>query len=82
MVGQHGGGGEYEVQSGFGWTNGVVLALLEKYGSELTPPTPTGATFLLSSLAAARAHSSSQSSSPLTQQRLIDAITRPTLTPL
>ncbi|KAM4651788.1 trehalase [Discoglossus pictus] len=34
--GKPGGGGEYEVQMGFGWTNGVVLQLLEKYGSRLT----------------------------------------------
>uniref|UniRef100_A0A0N5A169 Trehalase n=1 Tax=Parastrongyloides trichosuri TaxID=131310 RepID=A0A0N5A169_PARTI len=27
-----GGGGEYEVQTGFGWTNGVILDLLDKYG--------------------------------------------------
>lgn len=26
------GGGEYEGQDGFGWTNGVLLALLSKYG--------------------------------------------------
>ena len=26
------GGGEYEVQEGFGWTNGVTLALLKRYG--------------------------------------------------
>ncbi|MBL7732034.1 MAG: alpha,alpha-trehalase TreF [Chitinophagaceae bacterium] len=26
------GGGEYEGQDGFGWTNGVLLALLHKYG--------------------------------------------------
>ena len=26
------GGGEYEGQDGFGWTNGVLLALLKKYG--------------------------------------------------
>jgi alpha,alpha-trehalase len=26
------GGGEYEGQDGFGWTNGVVLALIKKYG--------------------------------------------------
>ena len=25
-------GGEYTVQSGFGWTNGVMLSLLERYG--------------------------------------------------
>ncbi|XP_050295074.1 trehalase-like [Anthonomus grandis grandis] len=27
-VGQYGGGGEYEVQKGFGWTNGVALNLI------------------------------------------------------
>ncbi|MGZ8525803.1 MAG: trehalase family glycosidase, partial [Chitinophagaceae bacterium] len=27
------GGGEYEGQDGFGWTNGVLLALIKKYGS-------------------------------------------------
>ena len=26
-----GGGGEYEVQEGFGWTNGVTMYLLSKY---------------------------------------------------
>lgn len=26
-----GGGGEYSVQTGFGWTNGVALIILEKY---------------------------------------------------
>ncbi|EYC31283.1 hypothetical protein Y032_0004g2073 [Ancylostoma ceylanicum] len=31
-----GGGGEYELQEGFGWTNGVLLDLLMTYGSELT----------------------------------------------
>ena len=30
-VGAGGGGGEYSVQSGFGWTNGVVLGLLTAY---------------------------------------------------
>ncbi|KAM6158609.1 trehalase [Rhynchocyon petersi] len=34
--GQPGGGGEYEVQEGFGWTNGVVLMLLDRYGDKLT----------------------------------------------
>ena len=28
VVGAGGGGGEYGVQSGFGWTNGVILSLL------------------------------------------------------
>lgn len=31
-VGRGGGGGEYEPQVGFGWTNGCALVLLEKYG--------------------------------------------------
>ncbi|XP_072021733.1 trehalase-like [Amphiura filiformis] len=30
-----GRGGEYKVQVGFGWTNGVVLSLLNKYGDRL-----------------------------------------------
>lgn len=36
-----GGGGEYEVQEGFGWTNGVILDLLLQYGDRLrAPPVP------------------------------------------
>uniref|UniRef100_A0A915C2N6 Trehalase n=1 Tax=Parascaris univalens TaxID=6257 RepID=A0A915C2N6_PARUN len=31
-----GGGGEYEVQEGFGWTNGVILDLLLTYGPDLS----------------------------------------------
>ncbi|KAJ9574970.1 hypothetical protein L9F63_007860, partial [Diploptera punctata] len=31
--GRYGGGGEYVVQSGFGWTNGVIFELLNTYGS-------------------------------------------------
>ena len=31
-----GGGGEYEVQEGFGWTNGVILDLLLTYSEELS----------------------------------------------
>lgn len=30
--GKIGGGGEYTTQTGFGWSNGVVLALLEEFG--------------------------------------------------
>ncbi|KAF3328137.1 putative trehalase [Carex littledalei] len=30
--GEYGGGGEYKPQTGFGWTNGVILALLEEFG--------------------------------------------------
>lgn len=35
-LGDHGGGGEYEVQLGFGWSNGVVMELLHKYGETLS----------------------------------------------
>ena len=28
------GGGEYPSQDGFGWTNGVLLALIKKYGNQ------------------------------------------------
>lgn len=31
---REGGGGEYPAQDGFGWTNGVLLALLKKYNLE------------------------------------------------
>ena len=31
-VGLSGGGGEYATQSGFGWTNGVMLSFLNTYG--------------------------------------------------
>uniref|UniRef100_A0A1I7W6A1 Trehalase n=1 Tax=Heterorhabditis bacteriophora TaxID=37862 RepID=A0A1I7W6A1_HETBA len=31
----NGGGGEYEVQEGFGWTNGVLLDLLVTYKEQL-----------------------------------------------
>ncbi|XP_053965335.1 trehalase isoform X1 [Anastrepha ludens] len=34
--GGHGGGGEYEVQKGFGWSNGVIIEFLAKYGGELS----------------------------------------------
>ncbi|XP_049831437.1 trehalase-like [Schistocerca gregaria] len=39
--GRKGGGGEYEVQTGFGWSNGIILELLKKYGQvlEATPKT-------------------------------------------
>ncbi|KAG7207009.1 hypothetical protein KM043_000900 [Ampulex compressa] len=36
VSGGHGGGGEYEVQLGFGWTNGIIMDLLDKYGDRLT----------------------------------------------
>ncbi|XP_040832998.1 trehalase isoform X1 [Ochotona curzoniae] len=37
--GQPGGGGEYEVQEGFGWTNGVALMFLDRYGDRLSSGT-------------------------------------------
>ncbi|KAJ8983512.1 hypothetical protein NQ317_012003 [Molorchus minor] len=45
VPGGHGGGGEYEIQLGFGWTNGIIMDLLHRYAGELTaddpPPTTT-----------------------------------------
>jgi len=35
IPGSPGGGGEYIIQAGFGWTNGVALTLLNEYASEL-----------------------------------------------
>lgn len=35
-MGKSGDGGEYRAQSGFGWTNGVVLEMLNKHGDRLT----------------------------------------------
>lgn len=40
-AGRYGGGGEYTVQSGFGWTNGVALELINKYYT--SPQTNAGA---------------------------------------
>ncbi|SLJ91267.1 alpha,alpha-trehalase TreF [Novosphingobium mathurense] len=38
-----GGGGEYPLQDGFGWTNGTAVALMNRYPSALTPrPVPSG----------------------------------------
>ncbi|CAG5051707.1 unnamed protein product [Parnassius apollo] len=34
--GKIGGGGEYTVQTGFGWSNGVVLEMIKMYGRSLT----------------------------------------------
>ena len=36
-LGKPGNGGEYSVQTGFGWTNGLVLHYLERYGPYITP---------------------------------------------
>ena len=37
QVGLPGGGGEYEVQEGFGWSNGVILHLLQQYQRMVSP---------------------------------------------
>lgn len=37
-LGQRGEGGEYAVQSGFGWTNGLALVYLKTYGDSLSVP--------------------------------------------
>ncbi|KAK9767532.1 hypothetical protein K7432_002632 [Basidiobolus ranarum] len=37
-LGIPGGGGEYTVQDGFGWTNGVTLWTLNQFGDELQAP--------------------------------------------
>lgn len=31
--GQYGGGGEYEIQLGFGWSNGVALTFIDQFSS-------------------------------------------------
>ena len=33
--GSHGAGGEYVVQLGFGWSNGVAMDLMNTYGQQL-----------------------------------------------
>lgn len=38
VVGQPGGGGEYLVQEGFGWSNGVLLWMLREFPGNLTAP--------------------------------------------
>lgn len=56
VPGGHGGGGEYELQLGFGWTNGVVMDLLNKYGHilqledvPLPPPAPAKQSAMINS---------------------------------
>lgn len=33
VIGLGGGGGEYQVVTGFGWSNGVIMHLFNTYGS-------------------------------------------------
>ncbi|KAJ2579171.1 hypothetical protein GGH95_003240 [Coemansia sp. RSA 1836] len=44
QVGKEGGGGEYTVQAGFGWTNGVLLWTLDTFGRSLVAPVCPGTT--------------------------------------
>jgi alpha,alpha-trehalase len=37
LLGERGEGGEYIVQTGFGWTNGLALYYLSLYGDTYTP---------------------------------------------
>lgn len=37
QIGLPGGGGEYEVQEGFGWSNGVIMHFLNKYPDLVSP---------------------------------------------
>ena len=36
QLGLPGGDGEYDVQEGFGWTNGVLLHFFDKYGQDVS----------------------------------------------
>jgi len=39
-IGGAGGGGEYDVQTGFGWTNGVLLHFINRFSGLKTPSNP------------------------------------------
>ncbi|KAJ2823811.1 hypothetical protein GGI24_003580 [Coemansia furcata] len=68
QVGKEGGGGEYTVQAGFGWTNGVLIWTLDMFGKSLAPPacpgTPLG-TGAATTVSATTNSSSSTSTPPL-----------------
>jgi hypothetical protein len=48
ILGEGGDGGEYVPQTGFGWTNGLALYLLQEYKS--TPPSYTLGSIVFASL--------------------------------
>ncbi|XP_070547492.1 trehalase-like isoform X2 [Ptychodera flava] len=48
--GAPGGGGEYDVQLGFGWTNGVIIQLLKEYGDVLKSDPVSSATMETASI--------------------------------
>ncbi|KAJ2812298.1 hypothetical protein H4S07_001496 [Coemansia furcata] len=66
QIGKEGGGGEYTVQAGFGWTNGVLIWTLDMFGKSLAPPacpgTPLGAG--VATTASATPNSGSSTSTP------------------
>ncbi|KAJ2024694.1 hypothetical protein IWW57_003634 [Coemansia sp. S610] len=73
QVGKEGGGGEYTVQAGFGWTNGILIWTLDTFGKSLVAPvcpgTPLAAgeatsTFSSASTASTLSESSVVSSTP------------------
>lgn len=45
-LGEYGAGGEYVVQEGFGWTNGVSIIFMDLFGDRMMAP--TGCNFSLS----------------------------------
>ena len=47
-VPHEGGGGEYPLQDGFGWTNGVVRRLIGLYGEQPSRAVPGGLLLLCS----------------------------------
>ena len=40
-LGEHGSGGEYAVQDGFGWSNGVALWIFKEFADNITLTGPT-----------------------------------------
>ncbi|KAH1030103.1 hypothetical protein HUJ05_003228 [Dendroctonus ponderosae] len=60
VFGVGGGGGEYEIQLGFGWSNGVIMDLLYRYSDVLTVDDPS--LLLTSSVQEAKVSSSGISS--------------------
>ncbi|KAJ2731633.1 hypothetical protein IW152_004399 [Coemansia sp. BCRC 34962] len=42
QVGKEGSGGEYTVQAGFGWTNGILIWTLDTFGKSLVAPVCPG----------------------------------------
>ena len=49
-LGSYGGGGEYVVQEGFGWTNGCVIKFIEWFGNEIKLQDEQTTTLILDSI--------------------------------